>query len=46
MYIIPIASPETGLDSFDFKDGVLIGYSGNGTYLTKDGKEDVRDFKK
>lgn len=31
--------------TFDFKDGILIGYSGSGRYTGKE-IEDVRDFKK
>lgn len=32
--------------SYDFKDNILIGYSGNGRYFGKENIEDVRNFKK
>jgi len=34
------------ITSFDFKDGVLVGYSGEGRYYDKNGTEDLRDYSK
>jgi hypothetical protein len=34
-----------GCDSYDFIDGILIGYSTRGRYYSKDGVEDVRNYK-
>jgi hypothetical protein len=42
----PSSSDSGWITTFDFKDDVLIGYSGRGKYFSYKGIEDLRNYKK
>jgi len=45
-YWVPHGSISERIVTFDFKDGILIGYSGNGKYFSDKYSEDLRNFTK
>lgn len=45
-YWVPHGSISERVTTFDFKDGLLIGYSGNGKYFSDKHSEDLRNFEK
>lgn len=45
-YLVPHGSLSERIVTFDFKDGMLIGYSGNGKYFSDKYSEDLRRLTK